>query len=294
MAHREDMGTQLKDLPVISVLPTAYFVNGDTGLKQTTYAAWKNVRITAEEIAVLIPIPNNVLADASVRIWDKLRPRVGEAIGRAFDAAVLFGTSKPSSWPTALGPGAIAAGNTVTHGASAIDIGDDVNNVIAAVASDGFMPSGIAMHQLLRYTLQGLRDSQKGLIFQPYDTGSVSTTTFGNRVNARKGTVWGLPAMTTLSGVFEDEDTASANAVELLAVDWDQVFVGIRQDITVDFSNSAIITDTSGAVQVNAFQQDTTIGRFVFRAGYAVPNPTTRLQGTEASRWPAAVMRMAA
>jgi hypothetical protein len=52
-----------------------------------------------------------------------------------------------------------------------------------------------------------------------------------------------MPAMTTLSGVFEDEDAASANAVELLAVDWDQVFVGIRQDITVDFSNSAIITD---------------------------------------------------
>jgi hypothetical protein len=45
---------------------------------------------------------------------------------------------------------------------------------------------------------------------------------------------------------------------------------------------------------VNAFQQDTTIGRFVFRAAYAVPNPTTRISSVEANRWPAAVMRMAA
>jgi HK97 family phage major capsid protein len=123
-AHREDMGTQLKDFPVLSLLPTAYFVNGDAGLKQTTAAAWKNKRLVAEEIAVLIPIPNNVLADSSIKIWDKLRPRVGEAIGRAFDAAVLFGTNKPASWvDAALGPGAISASNTVTHGTSAIDVG---------------------------------------------------------------------------------------------------------------------------------------------------------------------------
>src|SRR5690349_13895227 len=116
-AMKQDMGTQLKDMPALAFKPTAYFVNGDAGLKQTTYAAWKNIRLTAEEIAVLIPIPNNVLADASVNIWDKLRPEVGEAIGRALDAAVLFGTNKPSSWAAALATQAIAAGNTVTHGA---------------------------------------------------------------------------------------------------------------------------------------------------------------------------------
>lgn len=293
-AHREDMGTQLKDMPVMSLLPTAYFVNGDAGLKQTTSAAWKNKRLVAEEIAVLIAIPNNVLMDSSIKLWDRLRPRVGEAIGRAFDAAVLFGTNKPASWvDAALGPGAITASNTVTHGASSIDVADDVNNVIAAVAADGFMPSGIVLAPPLRYTFQGLRDSNKGLIFQPNEPG-VSTSMFGSSVNARRGTLWGMPASTTLSGIFGEEDTASANAVELFAVDWDQVYVGIRQDITVDFSPSAVIQDASGAIQVNAFQQDSTIGRFVFRAAYAVPNPITRMNGTEATRWPAAVMRMAA
>ena len=94
-ARKEDMGTQLKDMPALAFKPTAYFVTGDAGLKQTTYAAWKNVRLVAEEIAALIVVPNNVLNDASVRIWDKLRPEMAEAIGRALDAAVLFGTGKP-------------------------------------------------------------------------------------------------------------------------------------------------------------------------------------------------------
>lgn len=292
-AKKEDMGTQLKDMPALAFKPTAYFVNGDAGLKQTTYAAWKNVRLIAEEIAALIVVPNNVLNDASVKIWDKMRPEMAEAVGRALDAAVLFGTGKPASWPAALGPGAISASNTVTHGASAIDVADDVNNVIASVAADGFTPSGIVLAPNLRYTFQGLRDSQKGLIFQPNDPG-VSNSMFGSAINARKGYLWGMPAMTTLSGVFGDEDTASANAVELLAVDWEQVIIGVRQDITLDFSNSASISDAAGAIQVNAFQQDSTIGRVVARFAYAIPNPVTRMNATEATRWPASVMRMAA
>ena len=70
--------------------------------------------------------------------------------------------------------------------------------------------------------------------------------------------------------------------------------LGIRQDITLDFSNSAPIFDAGGVLQVNPFQQDSTVGRVVFRAAYAVPNPVTRMNATEATRWPAAVMRMAA
>ena len=293
LASKQDMGTQLRDMPVLATKPSAYFVTGDTGLKQTTTAAWKNIRLTAEEIAVLIVIPNNVMNDASRSLWDQLRPEVGEAIGKALDAAVLFGTNKPASWPAALGIQAQTATNNVRQGSggAGTDIADDINNVLKAVSSDGFTPSGIVMRQDLRYTLQGLRDANRGLIFQPNDPG-VSTSTFAQSPAARTGSIWGVPTMTTLSGVFEDHDAATAFAIELLAVDWSQVIIGVRQDISVDFSNSAIITDAGGVVQMNAFQQDSTVGRFVARFAYAVPNPITRLNATEATRWPAAVLEM--
>lgn len=289
MARKQNMGTQLRDMPVLATKPTAYFVTGDSGLKQTTMAAWKNIRLTAEEIAVLIPIPLNVIADSTYKIWEQLRPEVGEAIARALDAAVLFGTNKPSSWPAALAVQAVTASNTVTQGAG-VDIAADINNVIAAVEADGFEPNGIAMRQSIRASLRGLRSTTNEFIFKPGEPG-VENSTFGRGNGARKGQIFDIPAMTTLSGVFEDENTASANAVNLIVADWEQIVIGIRQDITMDFSKDAVIHNAAGEVEYNAFQQDGMVGRFVARFGYAVPNPITRLNSTEATRWPAAVLR---
>ncbi len=288
----QDMGSQLKDMPVLSNKATAYFVNGDGGLKQTTLVQWKNIRLVAEEIAALVAIPDNVIKDSSIDLWAKIRPEVGEAIARAFDAAVLFGTQKPASWPAALGPQAITAGNTVTQGAG-VDVAADVNNVLAALEADGFMTRGIAMRQALRASFRGLRDTTNGFIFKPGEPGAENSA-WGTGNGARMGQIFDVPAMSVLSGIFEDEDTASANAIQLIVADWAQVAIGIREDVTVDFSNSAIIQDDTGAIQFNAWQQDMTIGRFVARFAYAVPNPVTRMNATEATRWPASVLRMTA
>jgi len=43
--------------PVLSVLPVAYWVDGDVGLKQTSAAAWEGVDLIAEEIVAIVPIP---------------------------------------------------------------------------------------------------------------------------------------------------------------------------------------------------------------------------------------------
>jgi HK97 family phage major capsid protein len=111
--------------PVLNSLPDAYWVNGDTGLKQTTDTSWSGTTITAEELAVIVPIPNTVVDDANVPLWDAVRPLLAEAIGKKVDQAGIFGTDKPASWPTAIIPAAIAAGNTVTAGTGA-DFGVDV------------------------------------------------------------------------------------------------------------------------------------------------------------------------
>src|SRR3954454_6571216 len=41
--RRTSMGTKITRQPVLSTLGTAYWVNGDTGLKQTTELAWEGV-----------------------------------------------------------------------------------------------------------------------------------------------------------------------------------------------------------------------------------------------------------
>ena len=93
-----DMTTAQNKLPVLDSLPIAYFVNGDTGAKKTTKQAWDKKVIYAEEIAVIVPIPEAVLDDADYDIWGEVKPRVQEAFGKVIDAAILFGDGKPTNW----------------------------------------------------------------------------------------------------------------------------------------------------------------------------------------------------
>ena len=74
---------------VLDFLPTAYWVNGDTGMKQTSSQAWDNVWITAGELAVIVPIPEAVLDDAEFDIICEVTPRVNEAIGQKVDSAII-------------------------------------------------------------------------------------------------------------------------------------------------------------------------------------------------------------
>jgi hypothetical protein len=60
-----------------------------------------------------------------------------------------------------------------------------------------------------------------------------------------------------------------------LVADWRNVIVGVRQDITITPSNSAVITDDTGKVVMNLFQQDSTAVRVVMRVGGMVATPDT-------------------
>lgn len=62
------MSSKTYKMPVLDMLPLAYFVNGDTGQKQTTKMMWDKKFITAEEIAVIVPIPEAVLDDSDYDI----------------------------------------------------------------------------------------------------------------------------------------------------------------------------------------------------------------------------------
>src|SRR5699024_8131642 len=112
-AKQVRMSSKKAKQPVLATLPEAYWVDGDTGLKQTTKNTWTGLTITAEELAVIVPIPDAVVDDANVPLWDQIKPLLAEAIGLKVDRAALFGVDKPASWPTGMVPGAIAAGNVV-------------------------------------------------------------------------------------------------------------------------------------------------------------------------------------
>src|SRR4029079_7583460 len=87
---RINIPTNRTRFPVVSALPTAYFVGGDTGVKQTTEVNWTDKFIDVEELAAIVPIPQAVLDDASYDIFGNVRPLLENAIARAIDAAIFF------------------------------------------------------------------------------------------------------------------------------------------------------------------------------------------------------------
>lgn len=269
-----NMPTNQRRMPVLSSLISAYFVTGDTGLKQTSQAAWSNKFINANELAVIVPIPENVLDDTNYDVWGEIKPRIIEAMGIAFDQAVLYGTNAPNDWPTNVVAGAVAAGNSVTSGTNP-DLYDDImgtSGTIAKVEADGFMVTGHVGAMTMRSRMRGLRDANGVPLFNrtpqsptPYELD-------------------GAPVEFPLNGAVD------ATQALLISGDYKQLVYSMRQDITYKMLSEAVIQDQSGNILYNLAQQDMVALRAVIRLGWQLPNPINRLQTVEANRYPFSVL----
>lgn len=272
LARKVNMSTKVERQPVLSALPKAYWVNGDSGLKKTTKAEWEGKHLTAEELAVIVPVPDAVISDSSYDIWGEVKPLLTEAIGAALDAAVLFGTDAPSSFEDSVVEAALAAGNTETKGDN-VDIAEDVNQVLAKVEADGFVPTGFAARARLKAQLRGLRDQNDALLFQP----SLQAGT--------PGTLYGDPIIySDANGAWVDE------GVDLITGDWQKLVVGIRQDLTYKLFTEGVISDDSGNVVLNLMQQDSAALRVVARYAFTVANPISRQNEDADTRYPFAYL----
>jgi HK97 family phage major capsid protein len=269
LATRIPVSRNQTRFPVLSALPVAYFVSGDTGLKQTTEAAWDNKYMYVEEIATIVPIPEAVLDDSGFDVWGSIQPLMEAAIVRKFDAAVLFGTSAPDSWPDDIVTAAVAAGNVVARGAATAATGglhEDLSDVVAALEADGYMANGAIGNVTLRARLRGVRDTAGNLLQPPPD----------------------IPDITyALPGLWP----TGTSAAEAIFGDFDQLVVGVRQDMTYKLLTEAVITDASGNIVYNLAQQDMVAMRLVFRAAWQVSNPINFQEQTEANRYPFSVLR---
>lgn len=272
MARSIPMSTRTQRMPVLDAMPTAYFVNGDQGLKQTTSMAWKNVSLIVEEIAAIVPIPDAYLADAAIPLWDELRPRMVEAIGRKIDAACLFGTDKPSTWSPAIVPAAIAAGNTVTSNNN--DIPLSVAELAERVSLDGFVNiDGWLIRPGYKWRLLRVRSAGSGEpIYQP------------DLQNGRGGTLYGYPMSEVSNGAWDP------TVADLVLGDWTMAMVGTRQDISFKMFDQGVIVDDTGKVIWSAMQNDGQAMRVVMRMAWAVANPVTALNANAGTRFPFGVL----
>ena len=259
--------------PVLSALPIAYFVNGDTGLKQTTEINWDNKFLNVEELAVIVPVPENVLDDADIDIWGETEPLIRGAIARTLDDAVFFGTNAPASWPDDVSTSIAAApDNEVTRGTATPaegGIAGDLSEVLAMLEAQGFDASALAARTTLKGLLRNARNAD-GDKNPEVDQMSV----YGSSVGYPMRGLW----------------PTAVGSHELFAIDAQQFVIGVRSDISIKVLTEAVITDNTGAIIYNLPQQDMVATRVTFRVGWQVANTLSYDEPVEANRYPAAAL----
>ena len=255
-------------IPVLDMLPMAYWVSGDTGFKQASQQAWDNIYLTAEELAVIVPIPEAVVADSSFDILGEVQPRIMEAIGQRVDSAVIFGVNRPASWRADIITTARQAGNNVAPGSTPnyYDLIMGESGVIAKVEESGRMVTGALSAMGMRAKLRGMKGTDGHPIFKSDMQGSTQYA------------LDGAPMYFPQNGSFDQ------SIAQLIVGDFSQAVYAIRQDITVKILDQGVIQNPETKdIVYNLAQQDMIALRVAFRMGWALPNPATRMDGDRTS-----------
>mgnify|MGYP005915988365 FL=1 len=259
-----NMTSRQTRIPVLDMLPMAYWVSGDTGFKQASQQAWDNIYLTAEELAVIVPIPEAVVADSSFDILGEVQPRIMEAIGQRVDSAVIFGVNRPASWRADIITTARQAGNNVAPGSTPnyYDLIMGESGVIAKVEESGRMVTGALSAMGMRAKLRGMKGTDGHPIFKSDMQGSTQYA------------LDGAPMYFPQNGSFDQ------SIAQLIVGDFSQAVYAIRQDITVKILDQGVIQNPETKdIVYNLAQQDMIALRVIFRMGWALPNPATRMDG---------------
>lgn len=257
-----NMTSNKMKMRVLDSLPVAYWVDASTnnGRKKLTKMAWDNKFITAEELAVIVPIKEDVLDDADYDIWGDVRPRLEEAIGKAIDDAVLTGVNKPNGFRTDLLTSILNADAVVTQ-QSGQTLYSAINDAMVKVEESGYNPTGIVGGVDVKGKFRMMLDN----VGQP-----IAGTEIGN-----------LPKF------YVDNGSWDKSKSQMIIGDFTQAVYSIRQDVTYKILDQAIIQDPASGEQLyNLAQEDMVALRVVFRMGWEIPNPINALNPDEATRFP--------
>ena len=268
-----DMRGKTYKLNVNAYLPVAGWVKGSQSTPNTegteinrkpvsTYA-FEGVDIVAEELAVIVPISENTLADVEdfgIELASELQEQVIGAFQEAIDSAVFFGVGSPWSGFGGLVAGATSASAIVTwDGQGGASFYNAINDAMTLVEKSGYLPNAILGGPTLNSAFRS------------------SITTLGVNVTDQ-GEIGRLARHVDLTGGF-NESTAFA-----VVGDFRYLVYAFREEMAMKLLTESIIQDpNTGAILYNLSQQDMVALRFTMRLGFALPNPVNRVSGTLSS-----------
>lgn len=264
----QNMSSNTLRMPVQTSIPTAYWV-AEGGVKQTTNLTYGNQFLQAEEIAVIVPVADNLIADADFDLWSEIRASLVSAFAQRIDSTVIFGQDRPASFSPSLVEGSLAAGNVVDLGTNANGadggVTQDILDTMRLVSEDGYPINGFVASDLFNYSLLGARDANGNPLLG---------------ANASIDTLYGRNVAYVGGNLFANGE----GDAQLIAGDFKNAVIGLRQDISYYTSKDA----TVGGVSM--FETDQTAIRATMRLGFSVVSPLTN---AGAGAYPFSILRNA-
>jgi capsid protein len=239
----------VESIPIVSVTPEAGFVNAYGGRKPPTTIEWTALVLEAEELAAILAIPNAYLDDAGYPVGDVVEAELAKAFARAFDAAALYGTNAPATYPV----GGLTAAAFCEQPAAVATAAGSLDVAFGAVEDNGLEVDGVlggaGLRGVMRSLMTGLETAERP-----------------------PSSIYGVDIATTIAWNKALPATPAGNKLALVGA-WDHVIVGVREDIDFATSRDGVITDVDGSVTVNAFQDNQTLFKAWMRVGLVVGLP---------------------
>jgi HK97 family phage major capsid protein len=271
----------------MSQMATAYFVDGDTGMIQSTDVAWTNKYLNAEEIGCIVPISKKVLSDvgSNYDIWGESKQAIAEAFGKVIDAAVLYGTAIPSGWSatTSLGTAGLIAGCAAATPAHSVALNGftdmyeailgeteaGASGLFGLVEDDGYMITGSIANMSMKRKLRNVRTKDGQPIFM------------NSMQEPGKYTLDGADCIFPING-------AISSTYLLISGMWKSLVYSFREDMNFEIGKESVIQDASGKIVYNLFQQGMVALKGTLRLGVALPKPIKAMD--EGTGYPFAYM----
>lgn len=221
MGKTTQMKSDKKKVPVMVEGPGAYWV-GEGERINTSKAEWIFPELEAKKLAVIIPVTKEKMEDATLDVFEELKPVIAESFYTAIDAAALFGTGSP--FAKSVFAAAVAADHIIVIGTNkSLDL--DVSDTMALV-EDNCDVNGFAAHYGVKNDLRKLRDNSGNALYVP---GTDTSTLYSEPIEFSRNNAW-------------DKKKA-----EVIAGDWNKLLIGVKDDIQYEILKEATLQNTVGA-----------------------------------------------
>lgn len=228
LAKYEEMDEKEKEFEYFAKGPGAYWV-GEGEKIQTSKPQWMNAKMVAKKLGVIVPCSREHLHYKMSDFFEKMRPKIAEAMYRKFDNAALLDIDNP--FPQSLEESATSAGHTISGGIS-------YDNILAmedALSEEDFDVNAFISTKKNRSTLRNVHKIENGVIVESlYDR--------------RNDTIDGYP-------VVNLKDLEKGN---MYAGDFDYMYYGIpfAMSYKVDESAQLSTIENADGTPVNLFEQE--------------------------------------